>query len=493
MKSPNPEQPAKKPWSRLLSKLAKIAAFAVVAPITLSLLLLAWLGFSGRMEWDRVKRELLARGEKLSYTELASAGPSGAMNVYDHPMFRELATASPDEFKDRQFLMDKLLSVQTPEGLKSIPLTAGGDKKNPDVFFDNVVAKMRKERLPGAESESKSSAQIILSVLDEVSGEWQAAEQILERPVAKPLAVRERFETPSFLGKLLALAQFLSLRSRAALATGDARLAAHDTRLSFRLADIAGSEPLMITEMVRWAILGLPVYSIQRGIGKHAWNEQELREFERLILRGNVLETSGFALRGERGIFNQLMERMASSGKFPRDFGIESMENKPVFISQATAGLYARCLLYSDMAAHNFAIQQKIDLLEKQDPTAKVIFGKPTIWETLRAPFSSISRSTMDEFVVRANHTQVLLDQTLIAIGLELYWFQHGSYPEKLSELPGKFLSRGTKDRMSGSEMLYRKTSPDSFDLWSVGWNRVDDDGIQERRDREKEDWVWGK
>jgi hypothetical protein len=90
---------------------------------------------------------------------------------------------------------------------------------------------------------------------------------------------------------------------------------------------------------------------------------------------------------------------------------------------------------------------------------------------------------------------QVAADEALLACALERYRLAHGEYPDKLDALAPEFISGLPHDVIGGEPYKYHRTA-DSFVLYSVGWNEIDDGGQIGMKghstDISQGDWVWG-
>ena len=80
--------------------------------------------------------------------------------------------------------------------------------------------------------------------------------------------------------KFKAAAMFLELRALAHLRSGENDAALEDLRLSFRLIGSIRSEPILISHLVRLAMLHSTLQPIWEGLGDRAWTEQQLAEIE---------------------------------------------------------------------------------------------------------------------------------------------------------------------------------------------------------------------
>jgi len=98
-------------------------------------------------------------------------------------------------------------------------------------------------------------------------------------------------------------------------------------------------------------------------------------------------------------------------------------------------------------------------------------------------------------------HYKSLLAQTCsieagTACALERYFLAKKAYPENLEVLVPAYLARVPLDMMTGKPMAYRRESTQSYTLYSVGRNLVDEGGRVALNkngsvDADQGDWVW--
>jgi hypothetical protein len=80
-----------------------------------------------------------------------------------------------------------------------------------------------------------------------------------------------------------------------------------------------------------------------------------------------------------------------------------------------------------------------------------------------------------------------------IACALEEFRQQKGSFPAALEELPPAFLSALPIDPCNHAPFQYQRTAEGTFQLYSVGTNRLDDHGVVDpsRSDAKQDDEIW--
>lgn len=83
--------------------------------------------------------------------------------------------------------------------------------------------------------------------------------------------------------------------------------------------------------------------------------------------------------------------------------------------------------------------------------------------------FHFLSRQTL--------HSETTRRQAVIACALERYFLAHQSYPATLGELMPAYLEYVPNDLMDQKPMRYRRENNGRYILWSVAFDKNDDDG----------------
>jgi hypothetical protein len=73
--------------------------------------------------------------------------------------------------------------------------------------------------------------------------------------------------------------------------------------------------------------------------------------------------------------------------------------------------------------------------------------------------------------------TAIKLRQALLACAIERFRLAKDAFPETLEELVPTFIAQAPLDIFSGKSLIYRRKGSESFLLYSVGPNRIDDHG----------------
>ena len=78
------------------------------------------------------------------------------------------------------------------------------------------------------------------------------------------------------LARLKASSQYLSLHAVAALKAGDRETALEDIKLLFRLIESIRGEPILISHLVRIALVHIALQPVWEGLADRQWTEAEL-------------------------------------------------------------------------------------------------------------------------------------------------------------------------------------------------------------------------
>ncbi|MBI3191816.1 MAG: hypothetical protein HYZ36_04045, partial [Pedosphaera parvula] len=305
-----------------------------------------------------------------------------------------------------------------------------------------------------------------------------------------------------YLGCLKSLSTVLRLRATASLAAGQNEDALRDIKLGFRIAESVKTEPLLISQLVRIAVLHVGMNSIWESLAAPRWSEPQLRELQQLLAGTELLADYERAMRGERAFGNDLMDKLRRRTYFTRDrltqdIGLQSISQ---LVSLAPTGwLYQNQLCINRLhqertlplidAAQHRAYPEKCagldDLPEPRKTTPYNVFA--------RMLFPAVTKAA-----AKTARSQATIDLATVACALERFRLANGQYPEQLAALVPRFIEKLPLDLINGEPLKYRRTEDGRFLLYSVGWNQTDDGGTialtrskRPSQQDEQGDWVW--
>jgi hypothetical protein len=310
----------------------------------------------------------------------------------------------------------------------------------------------------------------------------------------------------------------LDLRACAELAAGQNDRALEDVRLTLRLGDSLNTEPFLISYLVRIAVLQIASHSVWEGLAEHHWTEAQLNDLEEMFQRYNVIGDMKYPLDGERAA-GILTPDLLSHGQFT----LTELTGGNSSGGAAAASALGRILPggWYDMEKLSYCRLYNLQLQGAFDPHDKRVFPTQVAANSKALNDAFAGRNPIDTIFIRhqllstillpalANlpkrsaHGQVEVDETVLACALERYRLAHGQFPESLEALPAEYLSMPLHDPITGAAYKYRRDK-DSFVLYSVGWNEIDDGGKVVLKgkapdmplsvgtlDAAEGDWVW--
>jgi len=288
------------------------------------------------------------------------------------------------------------------------------------------------------------------------------------------------------------------------LELGKTDAAFEDVKMIFSLAQSIRDEPIVISHLVRIAILKYAEQIVWEGLAEHRWSEPQLREIQ-LRLQGI-------------GIFKDF-ERPLAAERAADDATFDIVRKDPEFFAAIVGDTITPALIFRLMPA-GWIYQEQLSLHvlydEKILPGLDFDVGRvhPRIiddnaheLEKLLGPglshiwhhslFSSLLLPALDKLAGKSAFAQTTADEASLACALERFRLAKGEFPETLAALNPQFIQSMPHDIITGEPLQYRRKENGHFILYSVGWNESDDGGKVIMNDKGKAvditqgDWVW--
>ncbi|MDD5199205.1 MAG: hypothetical protein PHC88_05325 [Terrimicrobiaceae bacterium] len=467
--------------------LLRIALVGLAAAATLLVLFYAWTDWAGARRWKAVEAGLRAKGEPLTIAEIEPQPIPDAMNFAAAPIFAEIG-----RIHDRkQWRLSAIHGFTGASRNGSSPLANAARKVDP--------------AFAGSDADA---ARVILDQTAKWKPLLDEVREAARRPgTVWPSDYREGFRMRvDHIQPLLALGQALSVEARAHLELGDSSAAVADFQLILNLASRCAEPRVVISHLLQQALVRLDVEVVRFGLERHAWTAAALETIQRELAGIPLASGLAMALRGERVIFTEWLPRLSAQG-IPDVLNLGEPRTKAdgsrQWVGMAWA-LYPAGWINKDRSAYAESLQPVIEWLagENSNRPESIVHPDETFRKRMAAPFAplpelftSMALPALLISVPRAIHAQAMIDEARIACGIERYRLARGSLPATLEALHPEFLSGMPHDPINGGPFHYRVTGADSYILYSVGWNGVDDGGSDKRPSPKAadkaEDWVW--
>ncbi|MBI5385479.1 MAG: hypothetical protein HZA90_12440 [Verrucomicrobia bacterium] len=493
---------------------ARRALMALLALVTLVAFGYGVENWRGRRVWHQFKTEHEARGERLDLKAFVPPPVPDEQNLAMTPLLKPLHTFVLDEKRKQH-----RLPPNSPQPLLpiSIHFKSGSRMKEPaNGSLDNgiLVDLAAWQEFYRGNTNYPQPAQPQSPALDVLTAlsKYDAAFQELHAAAAtRPLC---RFNVPydddcpfaillPHLAAMKGLALTTALRANARVAAGQTDAALTEMRLGLRLAEGVKPEPILISYLVRLAMLHITFQPAAEGLARHAWTDAQLAELDKLLGSVDLLSDYQLAMRGERGFGAATVDwlKRASAREAAGLMGDESSD------FQFASELAFRFIPDGWLDQNKVNMGRMFDQYSLPAVDAKARRIHPDLAGGVEsspdvrsfAPYKFMARLLMpalSKVALRTARQQTLLDQLRIACALERHRLAKGAYPATLDVLVPRYLAAVPNDLIAGEPLKYQKTG-ETYQIYAVGWNQQDDGGKPAflsrllRTDSTRGDWVW--
>ena len=478
------ENPPNKP--SVFKRFFRKTLFVLAALITLAALLLAEENWRGAHAWQSYKRAREAKGDRFDSARLIPPAAPDDQNFAATPYFAANLEASPEmprkitgneadlvESKDRNTSVLAKFQLPSPTDPPKRPAWQYGlaaDMTRWAAAFQGANPAPR----AGNMGDPAQAAAFVLDQLKPLESALAEIQTASQRPFVRFNFPYEEFNDPrvisvlpAHLADLKRIYRILSLRAQAELVLGQSDKALNDVRVLFRVDDGVKDEPLIISQMVRWAGVAILLQPVCEGLAEQRWSDAQLGVLQERLRKTDILASTVLAFQGERDICcNPSFDR---GYMFPPGWNrLEQLSENQNF----DEALFPRI----DLAAReiNPGLNRSIDLaFYKSHPTNYYISAllHHRVLATMMAP-------ALSRVPEKAAHAQNEEDLAMLACALERCRLATGQYPETLDALVPRFVAVLPHDIINGQPLKYRRSDKGRFILYSVGWNEKDDGGI---------------
>ncbi|MFM8360968.1 MAG: hypothetical protein ACKOET_20640, partial [Verrucomicrobiota bacterium] len=290
------------------------------------------------------------------------------------------------------------------------------------------------------------------------------------------------------LARLKGIQSHLRLRMVARLAAGQTNLAASDLRCAFRLSRALATEPLLISQLVRFAQATTALASLQAGVHAHAWSDADLAWVQHEIRSWDFLAGARLAFEGERAGVNTTLDAMTGQpelaetlfdpttspvGPLGKRLSRGFIRQNQIAINRHHTAVLQE-LRATDATGDLRALLARLDSLQDRTLAEASGFSPYRVFVRLLIP---ATRNAVE----KAARAQALATLGDLACALERHRLAHGSHPASLQKLDPRFLAGPARDPLTGQPPAYERLADDSYRLWSVGPDGRDDGGVLKR------------
>lgn len=281
--------------------------------------------------------------------------------------------------------------------------------------------------------------------------------------------------------------ELLRLRALALLSEDRTDEALAETLLALRLSDGIRNEPILISLLVRVVIDRTALQPVWEGCLDRRWNDSQLRTLQQALATRRYLDDIATVLHGERILGSHTYDVMVRGGDPLRallGMMADSDHSLASFIRFIPRGW-----IRQNQVAHSRHLGSLVADLQRAPSHAALPPGDERLLQSLdrRSPFTILAGMlvpAIDKSITRAYHAEAVNRLALAGLALERHHLAEGRYPDRLDALVPRFLESVPIDPMDGQPLRYRLTDTGDFQLYSVGEDHRDDQGVRTRSGR---------
>jgi hypothetical protein len=472
----------------MLKRRLKLLGKILLALIVLLVVFLLFERFRGQISLARYKRELAAKGEKLTPQDLAT------------PFFVD-DNGAPAVMKNIGLLQDgEVLPKHYPPRMKLTQTGRAIVCFKEDEWVDDKVTNRWEQVALDLKTNESPLAQIRAGLL----------KPILNNQLDFTAGLKMTFTN---LVPAKACSFWFGAAIQLALHEGRTREALTNLRAQIELPRLLADDHLAISELVRIAVAAIARTDTWEALQSDGWTDEDLATLQRAWADQAFAKNMVRSLEGERVYIAVTCEQLRASNEesYEMMFGqysdlfadgeledsgwLDMLKQLPLgegLIVTLRKQVYCRLWRFAwsfqaelrtlkhlqrlielmrsgDSQSSYLSIRDDLDVLLLEAAT-KNTYGR------LRypPPESVITLSFTLKKAMRAETERSLL---LSAVALQRHKLRHGNYPESLSALVPEFLPAVPVDYMNGKPIKYHRNDDGSYTLYSVGEDGRDDGG----------------
>ena len=504
--------------------------FVLACLATLIALFYAEEDWRGKHDWEKYKREWEAKGEKFDFKDFVPPPVPDDQNFAMSPIvftsYGQILTrdgkAIPPDKRDTNFV--NRLNMDIVHNYEESP--KNGDWRTAKISdlktwrdYYRALAATTNE-FPVAPQPQSPAADVLLALskYNPAIEELRQAGQLSYSRFPLDYGIEDPAEI--LLPHLHVLKQCslaLQLRAIAELQNGESEKAFDDVKLALRLADSIHSEPFIISQLVRYAMVQIALQPVWEGLAEHHWSDAQLAGLDAELSKLDFPADYEFSVRGERSSRSKIIDWIEQ--KRSRYWSLADMvnnNNQPNtmenFLGTVAFYLAPKGWFYqNEITIAQVEQQWNLTLVDATNQTVspKIVEHAATALESSlhTTPFNFFARlllPALGVFAQKTAYAQNAVSMARVAIVLERYHIANGTYPDSLDAIASQFPEGIPHDIINGEPLHYRRTDDGQFILYSVGWNETDDGGVvvfkntsnprDESKtgiDMDKGDWVW--
>lgn len=262
---------------------------------------------------------------------------------------------------------------------------------------------------------------------------------------------------------------------------GDSEDAVRAFVAAARTADSLAEEPLMISQLVRYAAWNALFQRLERALNLGNFADPQLAELQQTIASGERSNSLALAFIGERSgslaVFSESRHQTAMlSGQWDKTTSGERLKSQLAVGLMKATGLYSKDkdFFLDSMSNFVWAAEQPHPERWNQNLALPAPIAPNRFWVFSRMLLPALNKATKRD-VEHAAKIRV----TQIALAVERFRIAHANaLPETLEELVPAFCTAIPHDPFAGAPVRYKKLEK-GYVVYSLGADGKDDGGVE--------------
>jgi hypothetical protein len=498
-----------------------------VSLVTLLVLFTAWVNWLGARVWNEAQQRVLAEKLTLDFRQTLPDPVPDAENFCATPLLKDIAVVvdsnadkgEPAAKRKALAALGLPVEMTSPSGVRR-PAMQPKPGQSPQQLMSEWAAWLREMKVSMPVTDAQNPAREVLAALSYQDAGVAELAARLDLPLAQLTPATKSQVLPEMLfemqiphfGSLQSAVTGLAVRAIAAAHAGDAAKAHEAARIMARLTQAIGGEPFLIGLLVSRSAASTTATIVSTLCQTRVGSAEDFLKLRRDLERLDFQEAASRAWRGElaAGVDAVMYFKRSRDPEFLSMVqGLSDGNGKigggpfPLFLPSGLFDMNAANMVHMEIdyiirplrdGGWKGVLQAQTEM-EQHFKEAKVNW--PTnldkIFPAIIMPSASLATST-------TLYGECLVNQAIIACALEQYFAEHQSYPDTLEPISRAGGPALPLDPADGAPMRYRKTADGRYQLWSVGFDLVDDGGKRGEKAGEKSkpsklaykgDWVW--
>ena len=505
--SASPTSPVR-PASWTVGRRLLVVSAALLTLVTLFYALENWRGGSA---WASFQKEWAARGEPFELAAIVPKPVPDGENFATTPLLKPLldytrdaitkATRWGDEVAKKRAESISAYGRQEPKHRGAWRLQQAMDLAELQAHYRGLddFPHLAQPGRPGEE---------VLHALSKYEAETTELRQAIGRPFSRfPLHYEENYAC--LLPHLAVLKQFgrlAELRAVACLDLGQTDQALAEVKFGLGLAAALHDEPIIISQLVRMAILDLTIQAIWEGMARERWTAPQLQALEAELRSVRLLASFKPCLRGERVLATEAIEMVRRNPTLIPSIGGDPGGDQEWWLKWLFRALPGGWFQQNKLVLARLHLEYMHAFTDEQATRifpARAVELQQAMEAQLRhfSPHSFLAAllfPAISNLASKFAATQGAVELATAACVIEQQRLPQGQYPQSFEALPAAVRERLPKDLITGEPLHYARQPNGRYTLYSVGWDEKDEggrpglrDGKEAIADIQKGDWVW--